>query len=110
MSDDAIKLIIANWPMLLSTLVIVILQLRNGWNSTANKKELKGEIVATQGSVDKLERQINSNLEKQIEASIAKAIANERLRVAGIPANDPMTQERVQAEATADVNKAQAKK
>jgi len=110
MSDTAIKQIIDAWPQLLAALAIFIMTVRNGWNSRANKKELKGDIASTQGSVDKLERQINSNLEKQIEASIGRAIANERLRVAGIPANDPAPTARIQAEATADVNRAQSKK
>lgn len=54
-----------------------------------------------------LEKQINSNLEKQIEASINKAIANERLRVAGLPEAQGSA---VSAEATADAKRAQSEK
>lgn len=65
--------------------------------------DVKVAVAASQEATVVLEKQINSNLEKQIEASINKAIANERLRVAGLP-------ESHNTEAAASVTKAQSEK
>ena len=52
--------------------------------------EAKKDNQDTKDAVNILEKQINSNLERQIEASINKAIADERLRVAGLLEPDSM--------------------
>ena len=75
------------------------------YKTATNKTEIVKAVDETKESVVVLEKQINSNLEKQIQASIEKAIANERLRVAGLPANDAKSQAKEVAGASEDMKK-----
>src|SRR6185295_19043374 len=98
MSDQVWLAIVTGLPATIAALGSVFLAIKNGAKVDAAKlavdavnvktdlqhAQTTDKVDNTKQSVMVLERQINSNLEKQIEASIAKAIANERLRVAGI--------------------------
>ena len=98
MTDQVWLAVITGLPATIAALGSVVLAIKNGAKVDAAKlavdavnvktdlqhAQTTDKIDNTKQSVMVLERQINSNLEKQIEASIAKAIANERLRVAGI--------------------------
>jgi TolA-binding protein len=99
MSDQVWLAVVTGLPATIAALGSVFLAIKNGAKVDAAKlavdavnvktdlqhAQTTDKIDNTKQSVMVLERQINSNLEKQIEASIAKAIADERLRVAGIP-------------------------
>jgi len=98
MSEQVWLAIVTGMPATIAALGALIVTLKNSTKVDAAKvavdavnvktdlqhAQTTDKIDNTKQSVMVLERQINSNLEKQIEASIAKAIADERLRVAGI--------------------------
>jgi hypothetical protein len=98
MSDQVWLAVVTGLPATIAALGSVFLAIKNGAKVDAAKlavdavnvktdlqhAQTTDKIDNTKQSVMVLERQINSNLEKQIEASIAKAIADERLRVAGL--------------------------
>jgi len=98
MSETVILAIITGLPATIAALAGLFISIKNGAKVDAAKTAVDAVNVKTDlqhssvtdkidnanESVKVLEKQINSNLAKQIEASIAKAIANERLRVAGI--------------------------
>ena len=98
MSETIWMAIITGLPATIAAIGGMVLSIRNGVKVDAAKtavdavniktdaqhEAVTDKIDGTRQSVTVLERQFNSNLAKQIEASIAKAIANERLRVAGI--------------------------
>jgi hypothetical protein len=97
-SEQVWLALITGLPATIAALAGLFMSIRNGERVQAAKTAVDAvniktdlqhaavtdKIDNTKQAVVVLERQINSNLEKQIEASIAKAIANERLRVAGI--------------------------
>src|SRR5678809_309631 len=104
MSDQVLLAVIGGLPATIAALGALIVSLMNGTKVDAAKvavdlvnvktdavnaktdmqhTQTTEKLDSTKQSVVILERQINSNLAKQIEASIARAIANERLRVAG---------------------------
>jgi TolA-binding protein len=108
MTDQVWLAVITGLPATIAALGSVFLAIKNGAKVDAAKlavdavnvktdlqhAQTTDKIDSTKQSVNVLERQINSNLEKQIEASIAKAIANERLRVAGlVQPNNSATEE-----------------
>jgi len=98
MSDQVLLAIITGLPATIAALAGLFISIKNGTKVDAAKTAVDAVNVKTDlqhasvtdkidsntKSVVILERQINSNLAKQIEASIARAIANERLRVAGL--------------------------
>ncbi len=117
--SDPVTIMPATWgaawiPVILG--VIALLQLivptiqtiiQKGWSDARSAKTSQG-IEEGKQAVVVLEKQINSNLEKQIEASIAKAIANERLRVAGLPASDPVQTAEMVTNMTTEIRKEKA--
>jgi len=98
MTDQVLLAVITGLPATIAALGGLFISIKNGVKVDAAKVAVDAVNVKTDlqhasvtdkidsntKSVVILERQINSNLAKQIEASIARAIANERLRVAGL--------------------------
>ena len=120
MTDQVLLAVIGGLPATIAAIGALIVSIMNGTKVDAAKvavdavnqktdmqhASVSDKIDSTKQSVVILERQINSNLEKQIEASIAKAIANERLRVAGLAQPPPtIAEEQVAKDAHDSIDK-----
>ena len=74
MSEAVLVALIAGAPATITSIVAAIMAWRGRSASTADNK-------GTRDAVDKLEKQINSNLEKYIQGAIENALSKERLAV-----------------------------
>jgi len=69
-----------SWSALAPTFIGIVQIFFLAYISIA-KREIVAKLEEGRDALDGLEKQINSNMERQINASINAAIANERLRV-----------------------------